>query len=424
MQTQPLSIKAQRRRKMLLLLPLLILPFITLLFWAVGGGQIKQETLLSGEDKGFNTKLPDAAFKEEGILNKLSYYDQAATDSIELLEQRRKDPNTKSLEIEESFDSNWESTLEQGNLSSREESKLKMQFPKSNREAEIYERLEKLQKITEEPNTTLRIEKTEPQSKYDAIIDQEQQQMQEIMQQIKTPAVADPELQQLGGMLENILDIQHPERVKEKLKQKAAVDAADSYRVTTLQEDVEVTSLQSKNMIEKKTFRNDQAFYSIGNLKSDQKSNAIEATWHETQVVISGTTIKLRLNTDLYVNGILIQRNSFLYGNALLKGERLMVEINSIAYKNMILPVHLSAYDLDGIEGIYIPGALSREVAKESGNQSLQSIGLSAIDDSWSTQAAGMGIEAAKSFLSKKVKLVKVVVKAGYKMLLFDEKQK
>jgi hypothetical protein len=35
-----------------------------------------------------------------------------------------------------------------------------------------------------------------------------------------------------------------------------------------------------------------------------------------------------------------------------------------------------------------------------------------------------MGIEAAKSLLSKKVKLIKVVVKAGYQVLLYDEKQK
>ena len=37
---------------------------------------------------------------------------------------------------------------------------------------------------------------------------------------------------------------------------------------------------------------------------------------------------------------------------------------------------------------------------------------------------AGMGIEAAKSLMSKKVKLIKVVVKAGYQVLLYDEKQK
>jgi hypothetical protein len=40
-----------------------------------------------------------------------------------------------------------------------------------------------------------------------------------LMSTMSTPPEPDPELQQLGGMLENILDIQHPQRVQERLKQ-------------------------------------------------------------------------------------------------------------------------------------------------------------------------------------------------------------
>jgi hypothetical protein len=54
----------------------------------------------------------------------------------------------------------------------------------------------------------------------------------------------------------------------------------------------------------------------------------------------------------------------------------------------------------------------------------MQTLGVASLDDSWGSQAAGAGIEAAKSLLSKKVKLIKVVVKAGYQVLLRDEKQK
>jgi hypothetical protein len=84
----------------------------------------------------------------------------------------------------------------------------------------------------------------------------------------------------------------------------------------------------------------------------------------------------------------------------------------------------LSVYDMDGMVGIYIPGAISRDVAKASADRSMQTLGVASLDDSWGAQAAGVGIEAAKSFLSKSVKLVKVVVKAGYQVLLRDEKQK
>lgn len=79
---------------------------------------------------------------------------------------------------------------------------------------------------------------------------------------------------------------------------------------------------------------------------------------------------------------------------------------------------------MDGINGIYIPGAINRDVAKASADRSMQSIGIEGLNDSWGAQAATMGVEAAKTLLSKKVKLIKVVVKAGYQVLLYDEKEK
>lgn len=79
---------------------------------------------------------------------------------------------------------------------------------------------------------------------------------------------------------------------------------------------------------------------------------------------------------------------------------------------------------MDGLDGVYIPGAITRDVAKQSVDRSMQNIGLTSLDPSWQAQAAGAGIETAKSLFSKKVKLIKVTLKAGYQVLLRDEKQK
>ncbi|WP_313262654.1 conjugative transposon protein TraM, partial [Sphingobacterium multivorum] len=54
----------------------------------------------------------------------------------------------------------------------------------------------------------------------------------------------------------------------------------------------------------------------------------------------------------------------------------------------------------------------------------LQTFGMTSLDPSFGAQAAGAGIEAVKSLVRKKVKLVKVAVKSGYRLLLRDEKQK
>lgn len=140
--------------------------------------------------------------------------------------------------------------------------------------------------------------------------------------------------------------------------------------------------------------------------------------------MVNGSTVKLRLGNPIFINGILIPKDHFLFGVTSLKGERLTIKINSLRYTNSIFPVDLSVYDMDGLEGIYMPGAINRDVAKSSADRSIQTLGVTSLDDSWGAQAAGMGIETAKNLLSKKVKLVKVVVKAGYKVLIYDEKQK
>jgi conjugative transposon TraM protein len=127
------------------------------------------------------------------------------------------------------------------------------------------------------------------------------------------------------------------------------------------------------------------------------------------------------LLNDIYINGSIIPKGNFVFGIASLNGERLEAGINSIRYNNSLYPVKLEVYDMDGLAGIYIPGAITRDVAKQSVDNNLQLMELSTMDPSLKAQAAAAGIGAAKSLLSKKVKQIKVVVKAGYRVLLKDK---
>lgn len=164
-------------------------------------------------------------------------------------------------------------------------------------------------------------------------------------------------------------------------------------------------------------------FYSLGQEnEAETATNAISAVIHESQILVNGSVVKLRLTSAIMVNGVLIPKDHFVFGTAALKGERLTVRITSLQYASSIFQVDLSVYDMDGMEGIYVPGAIARDVAKSSADRSMQSLGVTSLDDSWSSQATGAGIEAAKTLFSKKVKLVKVTVKAGYQVLLYDKK--
>ena len=56
--------KFLKQRKFMMMLPILVLPFIMLMFWALGGG--KGSTVQAMPiTEGLNAKLPDAQFEEE-----------------------------------------------------------------------------------------------------------------------------------------------------------------------------------------------------------------------------------------------------------------------------------------------------------------------------------------------------------------------
>jgi hypothetical protein len=89
---QQRSQKFIRQRKFLMALPLLALPFLTLLFWALGGGQVSGAESQTKNIVGFNLELPGANLKDDKNMNKMSYYDQAQTDSLKKTELMKNDP--------------------------------------------------------------------------------------------------------------------------------------------------------------------------------------------------------------------------------------------------------------------------------------------------------------------------------------------
>lgn len=416
------SLKVLKQRKMLLVLPILALPFLTAIFWALGGGKMDAANSAAPQQKGFNLKLPNANLKEGLPLDKMNYYDLAAIDSAKLNELIKKDPNylSQSFQIDSTQDSSAVTRR-------KEKNGLNKSVYRDPNEEKVHQKLEALQKaintpvpIPEQNRDYTKNAKSSKMEMHSNDVDRLEQMMQSMNDGQESQ---DPELKQLGGMLESILDIQHPNRVQEKLKKASQAERGQVFTISTKEHEDPVSSLQNKNVNHTESGLN--KFYSLDEFENDDlMQNAVEAVIHETQTIVNGSTVKFRLMNDIFINGIKIQKDNFLFGVASLKGERLTINISSIRYNNSLFPVDLSVYDMDGLVGIYIPGAINRDVAKASADRSMQTLGVASLDDSWGAQAAGAGIEAAKSLLSKKVKLVKVVVKAGYKVLLRDEKQK
>ncbi|MFT4152236.1 conjugative transposon protein TraM [Parafilimonas sp.] len=430
MEKQVAASKMARQRRFMLVLPLLILPFVTMAFWALGGGQVEKVQTQATVNKGFNINLPDAKLKDDKKMDKLNYYNLAQQDSLKFLELEKNDPNYKDMALanmdgylSKQYDS-LPNALNERSLNTSLYGSGRHNDPSTDK---IYSRLAELNEQINKPVTSSAEYYDANQNfpdryKNDTTVNSaDMDRMEQMMNRMNQPAEDDPELNQLDGMLDKILEVQHPERVEEKLKRTSEANRGEVFAVTSEPTDNSITRLGTAQITNSTT----NGFYSINDAKAVIDSqNAIQAVIHETQTVVDGSIVKLRLLNDVFINGVLIPKDNFVFGIASLNGERLSIRINSIRYKNSLFPVALSVYDMDGLDGIYIPGAITRDVAKQSAERSIQALGLTSLDPSWQAQAAGAGIEAAKTLFSQKVKLIKVTVKAGYQVLLRDEKQK
>jgi conjugative transposon TraM protein len=383
---------------------------------------------------GLNLQLPDAKLKDDKNFDKLSFYNQADKDSLKRIETLRNDPNYKP-EPDTGMNVLQMITKSSNNSGYTPEKNSLITSPFSNNrgvdanEKKIYKKINELNQQINTPNETKSFSQNnsgQPNNNLNEQFTKQVDKLQNMMQTMNDKQESDPEMEQLGGMLDKILDIQHPDRVNQ-IKEKSIKNRQQVFSVQSFLKTDNISLLQSgrkanDTVIKRKPVHNNFYDLNLNNTLTNEvtEEHAIEAVIHQTQTVMSGSTVKLRLIGDIYINGILIPKGNFIYGTASLENERLSININAIRYQNNLLPVALEVYDLDGLSGIHIPGSISRDVAKQSTEQSLQNIELTTLDPSLAVQAANTGIQAAKSLLAKKVKLIKVTLKAGYKILLKD----
>ncbi|HMU47876.1 MAG TPA: conjugative transposon protein TraM [Chitinophagaceae bacterium] len=417
-----------RKRKMMMVLPLLVIPFLTMAFWTLGGGKGTEVKVITTQQRGLNLQLPSANLKDDAMADKMSFYDQADKDSIKLAEEMRNDPYYRN---QDSMRQVYNNELEQLTQQSAEKFNqstiiqsggLKTSpYDKSGIPAEekVMKKLAELNKAINQPDPEQLSKDTEEyvQGNGDYSFGSDVDRLENMMNLMNKDTNNDPEMMQLDNTLEKILDIQHPERIKERIKENSLLHNEAVYPVSTIARKESVSLLDTGK--EKKSA---SGFFGLEGQESlSEENNSIEAVVHETQTLVNGAVVKLRLLNDVYIKGALIPKGTFAFGTASLAGERLEVEINSIRYNQSLYPVKLIVFDIDGLPGIYIPGAITRDVAKQSADNSLQLMELTTLDPSLKAQATAAGISAAKGLLSRKVKQVKVLVKAGYKVLLKDK---
>ena len=174
--------------------------------------------------------------------------------------------------------------------------------------------------------------------------------------------------------------------------------------------------------------RNYMFHTAIGTTPLTEK-NTISACVHTRQTVTDGQTVRFRLLEPMLVSGREIPRNTSVVGVAKIQGERLNVLISSLEYHGNIIPVELAVYDTDGQAGIFIPGSMERSAAKEivAGMGTSAGSSMNFSTDAGAQLAADLGkrlIQGTSQYFSKKMRSVKVHLKAGYKVLIYQPENK
>ncbi|WP_298074107.1 conjugative transposon protein TraM [uncultured Bacteroides sp.] len=155
--------------------------------------------------------------------------------------------------------------------------------------------------------------------------------------------------------------------------------------------------------------------------------NTISACVYGAQSVTDGQAVKLRLLEPMAVADKIIPRNAVVVGTAKIQGERLDIEITSLEYAGTIIPVELEVYDTDGQPGIFIPNSMEmnavREVAANMGGSLGSNINISTNAGAQLASDLGKGlIQGTSQYIAKKMRTVKVHLKAGYKVMLYQDR--
>ncbi|PXY01846.1 hypothetical protein DF185_04135 [Marinifilum breve] len=161
--------------------------------------------------------------------------------------------------------------------------------------------------------------------------------------------------------------------------------------------------------------------YNTGFDGQSSRASMIRAEVCETTTVLNGNRIKMRLLDDAWIDGRKAVKHSFFYGICKIKDERLNIQVSSFPMKDNFLPVDLLIHDLDGLPGLYVPDNAARRVSKEIGSRT----NLSPLWSMGSDPITGIGINTADrtaQALIKRVKLRKITIKQNTLVYLINQK--
>lgn len=156
---------------------------------------------------------------------------------------------------------------------------------------------------------------------------------------------------------------------------------------------------------------------------SVQAKNAIRGVVYETKTLVNESTLSIRLSEAIQLGRTEIPPGSLLVAAGKFQGGRLQLTISSIQSQGNVYPVEINVHDNDGQSGLYVPYSPEQNAINDIVANMSQTSGTNIM----MTQSAGQQVAADLSrgiiqglsgYFQKRVRQLKVTVKAGHQVLL------
>ena len=406
----PLTPAERLRRQKMIVLPTMVLVFLGVMWLIFAPSSDKEKQPGIG---GYNTEIPDADQEDRHIIgDKVKAYAQKE------MEERRASRSRSMQELGDMFDHEVEET----------ETKTEPEPAKASTPQIIHSSAAAYRDL----NTTLGNFYEQPAN--------EDKEMDELLERIASLETAlesekgrNPDMDEVA-LMEKSYELaakymggQNNPTVEARSVRKAGKNKAVPVKQVTHQ----VVSalgqpMSNAEFVATHTTERNYGFNTAVGSTAVSEKNTLSACINGAQSVTDGQAVKLRLLEPMAVAGRIIPRNAALVGAARIQGERLGITITSLEYEGTVIPVELSVYDTDGQPGIFIPNSMEldavKEVAANMGGSLGSSINIST--DAGAQLASDLGkglIQGTSQYIAKKMRTVKVHLKAGYKVMLYQD---
>ena len=163
---------------------------------------------------------------------------------------------------------------------------------------------------------------------------------------------------------------------------------------------------------------------SFNSITKKNGDSFIKAVIDENNKGYLGSRIRFRLLEDINVGKHKINKGTILYGQ--ISGfslQRVNLNVISILKDGNILPVNLSVFDMDGMQGLYIPQSDFREMLREMGSNSVQGTQMDSGGESFFTSLFSSLFSSTSKTIANMIRQNKAKLKYNSYLYLINDKE-